>query len=171
MKNYLNYIKESKEQEDLIRVCIEKEVFKPINLIKDINIKDYLEENFTMFKPSSVKACMKYLNLDIEKINKVYAFLDNIFTNLEEKISDKHTDSIFYKFNNVVIAEYDKNFNFFYYHYDKIYKVLESNFKLNNNKINDLIRDKVEEYLNFSDVIPILLKETLPDGGRSSKNI
>ena len=153
MKNYLNYIKESKEQEDLVRVCIEKEVFKPITLIKDINIKDYLEENFTKFKPSSVKKCLAYFNLNIEKINKVYAFLDKIFSKFKVDKSNNQ-DLIYYKYNDKYIAYYNKNNNIFYYHYDKIYKVLNIEFKLNEDKINELISCKVEDYLKIKKVIP-----------------
>ena len=83
-------------------------------------------------------------------------FLDRIFSNLEVKLDDKYTDSIFYEFNNEVVFEYDKKTNYFYYDYDKIYKVLLSEFGLNYIKINELIVDKVEEHLKFRGVTPAL---------------
>ena len=76
-------------------------------------------------------------------------FMDKIFSNLEEKLSDKYPDSIFYMFNDEVIAQYNKKYNYFYYHYYKIYKVLKLEFGLNNVKINELIEDKVEEHLKI----------------------
>ena len=150
MKNYLNYIKESAEQEDLIRVCIEKEVFKPITLIKDINIKDYLEENFTKFKPSSIKACMKYFNLNIEKINEIYSILDIIFSNLEIKLYDNYPDSIFYKFNNDVVAEYNKISETFYYY---INNIILNNLIKYDFEINNVVKYFSDKYLKISDAI------------------
>ena len=154
MKNYLNYIKESKEQDELIRFSIEIETFKPLSVFKIDYIKSYIEENFTKFKPTSIKNCLKYLNLDIEKINKVYAFLDNIFSNLDINFLDKYPDSIFYKFNNELVAEYDKESNYFYYDYSKIYQVLTSEFGLSEEKSNELIVCMVEEHLQIRGVIP-----------------
>ena len=81
-------------------------------------------------------------------------FLNKIFSNLEVKLSDNYPDSIFYKFNNEVIAEYHKKYNYFYYHYYKIYQVLSSEFVINDVKINELIVYKVEEHLKISGVTP-----------------
>ena len=84
----------------------------------------------------------------------VNMFLDKIFSNLEVKLEVKHMypNSIFYKFNNEVVAEYDKKYNAFFYHYVKIYEVLSSEFGLNELKIDKLIICKVEKYLKFKGV-------------------
>ena len=76
-------------------------------------------------------------------------FLDRIFSKLEVILSDEYPDFIFYKFNNEIIAEYNKKINYFYYDYDKIHKVLSSEFEFRKQKINELILDKVEEHLKY----------------------
>ena len=81
-------------------------------------------------------------------------FLDRIFSNLEEKLYKKYPNSIFYKFNTEILAEYNKKANYFYYHYEKIYQVLTSEFGINEVKINELIVGKVEEHLKFRGVTP-----------------
>ena len=144
MKNYLNYIKESKEQDDVIRKCIETETFKPLTLFNPEYVKSYIEENFTIFKPSSVKKCLTYLNLNIEKINKIYSFLDNIFSNLTV---ENNNNSYLYKYNNKLIAEYMIKTYIFYYD-DEIYKSLLK-FNINEFQIYDLINNSIETYLKI----------------------
>lgn len=91
--------------------------------------------------------------MDIERINKVYEFLDNIFSNLEVKRSDEYPDSIFYMFNHEIVAEYKKidDYFYFYYHHDKIYHILSSKFKINKrNNINELIDIMLKKYLDIN---------------------
>ena len=76
-------------------------------------------------------------------------FLDRIFSNLEVKLSNEYPDFIFYKFNNKLIVWYEKKSKYFYYNYDKIYKVLELEFGFKEQKIKELIICKVEEHLKF----------------------
>ena len=82
-------------------------------------------------------------------------FMDRIFSNLEEKLFDKHPNLIFYKFDNEIIAEYDKINKYFFYDYCKIYRVLQKELGFNDIKIKELIVSKVEEHLKFKMVKPI----------------
>ena len=90
-------------------------------------------------------------------------FIDRIFSNLEVKLSKKYPAYIFYKLNNEVVAIYNKENYYFYYHYIKIYNVLELEFGFYEDKIDDLIFDKVKEYLKFDEVIPNKSGFTLDD--------
>lgn len=85
-------------------------------------------------------------------------YMDKIFSNLEEKLSDKHPNLIFYKFDNEIIAECDKRNKYFCYHYNKIYKALKE-FELNDFQINELITSKVEEYLKLWGML-LITRET-----------
>ena len=82
-------------------------------------------------------------------------FLDRFFSNLEVKLSDNYSNIIFYKFNNEIIAYYNKERKYFHYHYYKIYEVLKLEFKLNEYIIYDLIGRKVEEHMKFKEVSPL----------------
>ena len=58
----------------------------------------------------------------------------------------QYPDSIFFHINKEIYMEYDKEFKKLYYHYDKIYSVLESKFGLNHHQTNKLVKDMVEEH-------------------------
>lgn len=79
-------------------------------------------------------------------------FIDKLFHNFEINLCNYF---IFYKFNNNIIAYYDKEKNYFFYDYSKIYQVLESEFGLNFPTINSYITLKVEEHLKIKNVISI----------------
>ena len=79
-------------------------------------------------------------------------FLDRIFSNLEEiKIKD-FPHLTFYIFNNEIIVEHDIKHKDFYYHYDKIHQVLEIEFRLKEQKINELMVSKISEHLKINNI-------------------
>ena len=81
-------------------------------------------------------------------------FLYPNFWNLEEYYSNEYPNSVFYKNNDVVLFEYDNKNSYFYCHYDKIWSVLESEYCISYQEINDLIKSMVWETLKLKGVIP-----------------
>ena len=81
-------------------------------------------------------------------------FLFDIFSNIKPYYSDKYLDSIFYKKDNEVLFEYDKKSGYFWCHYDKIWKVLDSKYGLNYREIRDLIKGVIWESLKLNEVTP-----------------
>ena len=81
-------------------------------------------------------------------------FLYRIFSKLESKQSLKNKDVIIYFIGNQVYANYNTKNKYFYYSYYKIYSVLKSDFRHNNQKINELIQGMVDEHLKLGVVTP-----------------
>ena len=88
------------------------------------------------------------------RLSPAEKFLYSIFWNLKEYYSNKHPDSVFYKKDDEILFEYDKKNNFFWYHYDKIWLVLDSNYDLNYQETKELIKDVVWKVLKLKEVTP-----------------
>jgi hypothetical protein len=76
-------------------------------------------------------------------------FLIPIFQSLTEHYLDKYPDSVFYKYKGETYFEYNKKNDIFWYNYNKIYKVLESKYDINNQEQRELIKGMVWEVLNL----------------------
>ena len=81
-------------------------------------------------------------------------FLSGLFRHFKTKTTEKYPDVIIYFIGDQVYANYNTKNKYFYYSYYKIHSVLESEFGLNVQKINDLIQGKVDEYLKLGVVTP-----------------
>ena len=162
MKNYFNYIKESKAEDEVIEACIKKGYYKAI---EKLPIKSFLEENFTSLPVKNVKEVMDFYNIKIDKITEVYAFLDGLFSKFEKKRSVKYPDFIIYYINSEVYVNYNEKTKYFYYDYDKIYSILKSEYGLNGQKINELIQCMVDEHLKLGVVTPVTLRNLCVTGG------
>jgi len=83
-------------------------------------------------------------------------FLYRIFSKLESKQSIKNKDYVIYFIGDQVYANYNTKTKDFYYDYDKIYLILDTEFGLNRQKITVLIQDMVDEYLKLGVVTPYI---------------
>ena len=88
-------------------------------------------------------------------------FLYSIFWNIKPYVSDKYTDFIFCKKDNEILFQYNKKNRYFWCHYDKIWKVLESKHGLNYQEISNLIKGIVWVSLKLKEVTPGYTFESL----------
>ena len=100
-------------------------------------------------KSNSIIKEIKYSRLKPEE-----RFLINMLLNLKEYVSDRYPDFIFYKKDNEILFHYNLKSHVFFCDYNKIWSIFETKYHLNDNKIKELIKGIVEEYLKFKNVTP-----------------
>jgi len=81
-------------------------------------------------------------------------FLSGLFRQFEAKTYCEYSNCKRFIINNYTYAEYNKKYKNFYYDYNKIYLVLNSEFDFNEQKINELILIMVKKYLKFGKIKP-----------------
>ena len=106
----------------------------------------------------------------IDKIKKIkYSrlkpeerFLEDIFCNLKEKVSDNNQNSIFYVLNDEVLFEYGVRNKYFWCHYSKIWKVLRTKYRFSYQEDCELIKGMVWKHLKLKGITPfITYKQTI----------
>jgi len=155
MKNYKNFILENINSDDVIREIIQRCYLSSLNVIKD-KLPEFLEEHFTSLPVKNVKETMKMYNIKNDKITKVYTLLDDLFSRFE-KIEDDN--SIKFKLNNKVYAEFKKSDKKFYYDfttiYVKLFEIMNYTYnQKNENIIIEIVRNMVDYYFDLGLIIP-----------------
>jgi hypothetical protein len=85
------------------------------------------------------------------RLKPVERFLINIFSNLTEYKNDKFPNSIFYKYNNLLIVEYEITTNTCYMSFDNIYNILNKSFNIiSDEKITSDVKENLKNYLNIN---------------------
>lgn len=79
----------------------------------------------------------------------------DIFTNLEEYYHPKYPNK-YYKYNDVLLFDYNIKNGYFWCHYNRFWLVLESKFDMKYEQIQSLVKYMVEEHLICKDVTPII---------------
>lgn len=87
------------------------------------------------------------MNRNLKKI--VIKYLNSEFSNLEQYETKKYPDYIFFKKDNKVIFDYNKENGYVYISYDEIWSFLESFFGLEYKEIQDLTKEWVEEHFKL----------------------
>jgi hypothetical protein len=76
-------------------------------------------------------------------------FFWNIIKDLEWFTSDKYTNFLIGKKDDIIYLNYDKENHILYYDFYKIYKILESKYHLNEVSVNELVSDMVSEHFKL----------------------
>ena len=66
-----------------------------------------------------------------------------------------YKNSVFYKFENKIIFEYNEKNGDFWIDYDEIWEIFESKYGLNYQQIRTLIKGMLEKHYKFKDLTPI----------------
>jgi len=111
---------------------------------------------------------MKYIITENKMVQVVVKYLNKVYGDLEEYITDKHPDSVFFVKDKKVFMELELDNREIFVDYATIWKDLVDTFSLENDEIRHIIRKWVEETYNIRDVAvfgrirenPLLVEET-----------
>ena len=154
MKKYINYIKESKEQDDLILHCIRCGEYNPLMAFDKDCLTNFLINNYRFSIPTKC-TIFKYFNSHNFYIEyfKEYYVIDNIFKNLEEVKSKCLPERILlFKYSGEYIMEYDRITEILHIDYvnffeSNIYNKYDVSF---NTTIDKIILNFAEEYFKLN---------------------
>jgi hypothetical protein len=107
-----------------------------------------IPDGYEQDKKSSTDKQIVFKHKQIDVNKEIREFLFEIFDGLIIDLK-RNKDYIFYKKNNCVYLQYDLKNKCLYYDYYKIYSILKSNYQLEAQSINKLVKDMVYETLEL----------------------